>query len=363
MHMDRILATYRIAASESESRVRAEALAVEQSVEMPVGAIGEKRVLEEIVARVESIKPHAGDFEVVLGIAPATTGNEASQLMNMLFGNCSLQPEVELIDVRFPEGYEKAFPGPRFGIEGIRTITGVAERALTCTALKPLGSSVEHLARLARTFALAGIDVVKDDHGIANQAFAPFAERVPAVQKAIADANRETGGRTIYAPTFSGAGRSLAEQSRIARECAVKMALVAPMLVGIPAFVELQVDLDIPVMAHPAFAGAARIAPPVLLGRLFRLFGADACIFPNHGGRFSFSREMCLAIARTAREPLNDVRPSLPVPAGGMTVERVDEMIQGYGRDTMLLIGGALLSAGDKLLERSREFVNKVSAP
>ena len=360
--MDRILATYRITASESESRVRAEALAAEQSVEMPVGAIGEKRILEEIVARVESIRPHAGDFEVVLGIAPATTGNEASQLMNMLFGNCSLQPEVELVDVRFPEGYERAFPGPRFGIAGIRTLTGVPERALTCTALKPLGSSVEQLARLARTFALAGIDVVKDDHGIANQAFAPFAERVPAVQKAIADANRETGGRTIYAPTFSGGGHSLAEQSRIAKECAVKMALVAPMLVGIPAFVELQVDLDIPVMAHPAFAGAARIAPPVLLGRLFRLFGADACIFPNHGGRFSFSRETCLAIARTAREPLNDVRPTLPVPAGGMTVERVGEMIEGYGRDTMLLIGGALLSGGGKLFERSREFVNRVSA-
>ena len=37
--MDRILATYRISASESESRARAEALAVEQSVEMPLAAI------------------------------------------------------------------------------------------------------------------------------------------------------------------------------------------------------------------------------------------------------------------------------------------------------------------------------------
>src|SRR6185369_1827865 len=75
---DRILATYRIAASESESRVRAEALAAEQSVEMPVGAIDDKRILAGIVATVESIKPHAGEFDVVLGIAPATTGNEAS---------------------------------------------------------------------------------------------------------------------------------------------------------------------------------------------------------------------------------------------------------------------------------------------
>ena len=358
--MDRILATYRITASESESRVRAEALATEQSVEMPVAAIGDERVLKEVVATVESIKPHAGYFDVVLGIAPATTGNEASQLMNMLFGNCSLQPEVELVDVEFPAGLEKVFPGPRFGIEGIRTITGVHGRALTCTALKPQGSSVEYLAHLARTFALAGIDIIKDDHGIANQSCHPFDARVPAVQKAIAEANRETGGNTVYAPTFSGGGHALAGQARVARDNAVKMALVAPMLVGLPAFVEMQVDLDIPVMAHPALAGAARIAPPVLLGKLFRLFGADATIFPNHGGRFSFSRETCMAIARAARDPWHDVRPTFPVPAGGMTVERVDEMLRGYGADTILLVGGGLLAARERLLDRSRDFAAAV---
>ena len=137
------------------------------------------------------------------------------------------------------------------------------------------------------------------------------------------------------------------------------MALVAPMLVGLPAFVEMQVDLAVPVMAHPAFA-AARIAAPALLGKLFRLFGADATIFPNHGGRFGYSRDTCVAIARAAREPWADVRPALPVPAGGMTVERVDEMVATYGKDTMLLIGGGLLSAGDKLLDIYREYYSRV---
>ncbi|MBC8024299.1 MAG: ribulose 1,5-bisphosphate carboxylase, partial [Burkholderiales bacterium] len=263
--MERILATYRIAAPESEMRARAQALAIEQSVEMPLAAIGDEHVLRDVVASVESIRPGAGGFEVVLGIAPATTGREASQLMNMLFGNCSLQPEVELVDVELPDGFEKFFPGPRYGISGLRTVTGVGSGPLTCSALKPQGSPIEHLAQLARTFALAGIDVIKDDHGIANQAAHPFEQRVIAVQKAIADANRETGGHTVYAPTFSGGGLSLREQARVANEHGVKLALVAPMLVGIPTFVEMQVDLAVPVIAHPAFAGAARIAPPVLL--------------------------------------------------------------------------------------------------
>ncbi len=360
--MDRILATYRITAGESESRARAEALAAEQSVEMPVAAIDDARVLTQILARVEEIRPHAGHFDVVLGIAPATTGNEASQLVNMLFGNCSLQPEVELLDVELPEGYERAFPGPRFGIEGIRRLVGVEGRPLTCTALKPQGSTVEHLASLARTFALAGIDVIKDDHGIADQAYSPFAQRVPAVQRAITQANAQTGGKTIYAPTFSGGARALAGQAQVAKDNAVCMALVAPMLIGLPAFVELQADLDIPVMAHPAFAGAGRIAPPLLLGKLFRLLGADATIFPNHGGRFSYGKATCAAIAEAARRPWHGLRPTLPVPAGGMTVERVGEMVAGYGNDTMLLIGGGLLSARDQLLERSREFVAAVCA-
>jgi ribulose-bisphosphate carboxylase large chain len=358
--MNRILAAYRITAPESESRARAEALATEQSVEMPLAAIDDRHVLEEIVAEVVEIRYHGRSFDVVLGIEPSTTGNEASQLMNMLFGNCSLQPEVELLDVAFPPGYEKVFPGPRFGIDGIRIATGVESGPLTCTALKPQGSPIEHLAALARTFALAGIDVVKDDHGIANQSYGLFEQRVPAVQKAITDANRETGGNTIYAPTFSGGSQAIAAQARIAKECGVRMALVAPMLVGIPSFIESQVELDLPLMAHPAFAGAARIAAPLLLARLFRLFGADATIFPNHGGRFSYSRETCLAIAHTARTPWESLKPVLPVPAGGMTVERVDEMVEGYGPDTMLLIGGGLLSAKERLLERSREFVAAV---
>ncbi len=359
---DRILATYHIAAPETASRARAEALASEQSVEMPVAAITDRFVLDEIVARVEAIH-HAGeDFEVVLGIAPATTGQEVSQLMNMLFGNCSLQPEVSLVDVAFPAGYADAFPGPRYGIEGIRELTGARGRALTCTALKPQGSEVPRLAHLARVFALAGVDVIKDDHGLADQAFSPFAERVPAVQAAIDEANRETGGHTVYAPTFSGGPRQLAAQATVAKKAGVKMALVAPMLVGLPVFRDLRESLGIPLLAHPAFAGAGRIAPPLLLGKLFRLFGADATIFPNHGGRFSYSRETCLAIARAAREPFASFPPVLPVPAGGMSVERAGEMIDGYGPDTMLLIGGGLLTAGEALGEKSREFVAQVAS-
>jgi ribulose-bisphosphate carboxylase large chain len=356
----RIRATYRIAAPAGEIEARARALAAEQSVEMPVEAIRDARVREEVVASVESVRSTGDAFDVSLGIAVETTGHEASQLVNMLFGNCSLQPGVELVDVAFPPGFAEAFPGPEFGIAGLRTMLDAHDRPLTCTALKPQGSTRDHLVHLAGTFAQAGIDVIKDDHGLANQASCPFAERVPAVQQAVEEANRATGGRTLYAPTLSGDPRSLAGQLQVARDCGLRMALVAPMLVGLPVFVELRRESGLALLAHPAFGGATRIAPALLFGKLFRLFGADATIFPNHGGRFSYSRETCLAIARASRDPWQGLAPILPVPAGGMSVERVPEMVADYGRDTMLLIGGGLLTAGDALLDRSREFVRRV---
>jgi ribulose-bisphosphate carboxylase large chain len=36
------------------------------------------------------------------------------------------------------------------------------------------------------------------------------------------------------------------------------------------------------------------------------------------------------------------------VPAGGMTLARVPEMLDFYGPDVMLLIGGSLLAGGER---------------
>jgi ribulose-bisphosphate carboxylase large chain len=52
----------------------------------------------------------------------------------------------------------------------------------------------------------------------------------------------------------------------------------------------------------------------------------------------------------------------LPVPAGGMLLERVEELLTFYGRDTMLLIGGNLLIERDAILARTTAFVERVAA-
>lgn len=340
----------------------AQALALEQSVEVPHAAVRDPWVAENIVGRVEAVVPAAdGSFEVTLRLAVATTGFDVAQTINMLFGNASLHPGVTLVDADIPPGLVARFPRPRFGIAGLRERTGARGRALTCAALKPQGLAPDALADIFRTFAEAGIDVVKDDHGLADQAYAPFAERVRACRRVAETVRRATGRAPLYAPSLVGGPRTLATHARIARDEGCEMVLIAPALVGMPVFAELVETLGVPVLAHPAYAGAARVETPFLLGSLFRLLGADATIYPNHGGRFALPPATCAAIAAAARAPRDDVPPILPVPAGGLTVERVPELLDFYGDDVMLLIGGSLLAAADPAA-RTREFVRRVHA-
>jgi ribulose-bisphosphate carboxylase large chain len=182
------------------------------------------------------------------------------------------------------------------------------------------------------------------------------------VQRSVNEANRETGGRCVYAPSLTGHYGEIRERIARAREHGVRMFLIAPLVSGVSNLADLVRAAGVPILAHPALAGAARIAPPLLMGKLFRLFGADATIFPNAGGRFSFTPKTCTDIADAARAPWHGLAPMLPVPAGGMTVERVPEMRERFGNDTMFLIGGSLLVAREKLLERCTEFVAAVHA-
>jgi ribulose-bisphosphate carboxylase large chain len=353
---------YHVRSTPKEIAGRAEAIALEQSVELPRAAVRDPHIVENILARVESIAP-LGDnlFEVAIRLARVTTGDEPAQLLNMLFGNTSLQEDVLLVDVVMPDEMLSAFVGPRFGVTGLRALLGAEARALTCTALKPQGLSSAQLADLCRVFARAGIDLIKDDHGLANQSFSPFAERVARCQAAVEQVNAETGRRCCYVPNLIGSPRQIADQVRICRELGVRVVMVEPMLVGMALMHELAADNSgMAILAHPAFGGALRIAPELLFGKIFRLFGADAVIYPNYGGRFSYSQQACKTLAENLRRPWGEVKAAFPVPAGGMQVDRVQEMLDVYGRDVILLIGGSLYMAGDALLERSRAFVENV---
>jgi ribulose-bisphosphate carboxylase large chain len=359
----RLTARYRVLAEAGTIEHRAYCIALEQSVEVPLEAVRSPSVLSEIVGRVEAIEDLGENwFEVRIGLATATIGTDAGQLVNILFGNSSMYEDVQLLDVDFPDELFSYFGGPHQGIEALRRRVGASGRALTASALKPQGLAPSELAGLAFDLAAGGLDLVKDDHGIADQAYSPFAERVPACAAAVRKAAAIGGHPTRYVPSLSGSFPSLVRQIALAREEGIDTVMLAPMIIGLANFQELRRTLpDLGLLAHPAMLGAARISP-LVYAKLFRLLGADAFIFPNYGGRFGYSSQTCRAMADALRQPWHGLAPCLPAPAGGMTLTRVPEILDFYGCDTMLLIGGSLLSAlPETLVAETAKFVRAVA--
>ena len=361
-------AVYHVISDAASIGGRARGIAVEQSVEMPVEGIDDPGVLEGIVGRVEDISDRGdGVFAVRVGLAVATMrsgagGVEAGQLFNMLFGNSSIQDGVSLVDVEFPAEMVAGFGGPNWGVAGVRTRASAVGRALTAGALKPQGLPAAGLAAIAGRLARGGIDLIKDDHGLADQPYSPFQARVDAVADALEEAAGDTGRMAMYVPSLSGTLDDMRGQIRHAIGRGVTAFLIAPMIAGVANFAALVREFpQAGFMTHPTLSGIARIAPPLFYGKLFRLLGADAVVYPNHGGRFGYSPATCLALAEAARAPWGHIRPCLPVPAGGMTLTRVGEMLNFYGPDTIVLIGGALLAARERLTADVAGFVESVA--
>jgi ribulose-bisphosphate carboxylase large chain len=349
---ERFTVTYHVRSDAASIEARAQAIAIEQSVEMPLDGIDEPAVLSGIVGKPEAIEDRGdGTFSVRIGLALATVGNDPGQLLNMLFGNTSLHDDVILRDVDIPD----MFRPPAGGTPELRRRLDVPRRAFTGSALKPQGLSPERLAGLAERFALGGLDFIKDDHGLADQAYSPFATRVPLIAEAVARAARSTGRPTRYIPSLTGDLEQMRARANIAVDHGLDCMMVAPMIAGFSNVLTLTHAFpDVMFFAHPAMGGAARIAPELLIGKLFPALGCGAVIFPTYGGRFGYSPATC-------RELAGNAKPALAVPAGGISLNRVTELLDFYGSDTMLLIGGNLLLARERITEESAAFARSVA--
>lgn len=407
---ERFAAVYRFrAADEVAAETRARAICVEQTVEFPPELITDDRLREGMVGEIASLDQlETGRFEAVIRYPAEAAGTELTQLTNVLFGNVSIQPGIQLADFSLPASMLRRYRGPRFGIDGLRELSGAQYRPLLCTALKPMGLSASALAELAYQLALGGIDLIKDDHGLADQTFCPFDERIARCAEAVRRANHESGLQARYLPNVTAPFNHITRRAERARDEGAGGLLFCPGLAGFDAMRTLADDdaLALPILSHPAFQGGFAVAADtglshrVLYGRLNRLAGADAAIFPHFGGRFAYAEAECRDIVIGCTAPMTDsespitdagdlrppgqgpsqgpdqwsnstrrgvregnvsLAPILPTPAGGMRLERIDELVRFYGRDCMLLIGGDL-HARPSLVERCQQFRHLVES-
>ncbi len=361
-----IAATYAIAARAGEPERVARAIAYEQTVELPE-ALVDADVAREVVGRVEDLRGGDGVSLATVHYEAALADGQLPQLLNLLCGNASLYPEVRLVDLELPESVLASFPGPRLGVAGLRELVGVHDRPLLATALKPRGIGVDALAALAGGFALGGGDIVKDDQNLAEP-FEPFKRRVEACARAVEAANARTGRRCLYLPHVAGPADELDRRFAFVAELGLAGVLACPMVMGPDTMRALGARHGLALMAHPALAGGLvngpdhGVAPHVLLGTVFRLAGADVSVFPNAGGRFSFTPADCHRIAEALRAPLGTLAPAWPCPAGGMQLDDVAAMCADFGPDAVLLVGGALLGHDADVRVATEAFAGAIRA-
>ena len=93
-----------------------------------------------------------------------------------------------------------------------------------------------------------------------------------------------------------------------------------------------------------------------LFGQWNRLAGADAAIFPNAGGRFSFTADDCRELRAGCDVEMGHIASIFPTPAGGMSLDRIPEMRAMYGRDVIFLVGGGLHSYSEDLVANCSYF-------
>ena len=393
VHEDCFRVHYRISAlSKSEALSIVDELRYEQTVELPeqlvpreswigrnvvgqINALEEERAVSEGVKGAKSGGAVGKDTKKTLFVAKVTyrietSGNELPQLINVIFGNTSIKENVMVIDIEFGKNVESTFRGPRFGVRGLRQLLNVKYGPLLCTALKPMGTSSDKLAEMAFAFALGGIDIIKDDHGLANQVYAPFEERVTKCAQAVRRANDITGRNCLYAPCLNAPAHLVLKRAEFAKRAGCGAVLMLPGITGLDACRALAEDdnFNLPIIAHPALSGAMLgggsknevrgFSHGVLLGLLHRLAGCDATIFPNFGGRFGFSKDECKDIQKACTSILGSKPAIFPSPGGGMTLERIKSMRQFYGgQDVLLLIGGSLYSHSNDLTANARHFL------
>lgn len=366
---DRFRVTYQIQGNEETARKQAEAICIEQTVEFPADLLPEGDIPAYIVGRIEAFGAvEDGVVEAVISYPTEITDLELTQFLNVLFGNTSIKPGIRVVSIELSRRLEEAFQGPRFGRAGLRELLGVYDRPLLCTAIKPMGMSAERLAEIVYQSALGGIDLVKDDHGLANQSFCPFEERAARCAEAVRRANAETGLNCLYLPNVSGPVDKVVGRARFAREAGAGGLLISPGLTGLDMIRLLASDdsIGLPIMSHPSFLGshvtspAQGIAHSVIFGQLMRMAGADAVVYPNYGGRFAFSQKECETIVDGTEVPMGHIKPIFPTPGGGMSLDRIPELSTVYGQDVIYLIGGDL-HRGSDLVTTCHSFVELVS--
>lgn len=263
---------------------------------------------------------------------------------------------LRLLDIRLPEAFARAYPGPRFGIEGTRRLTGVEHGPVIGSIVKPsVGFGPEETASLVGTLCAAGIDFIKDDELQSDGPNCPFDDRVRAVMATIERHADRTGKKVMFAFNLTGDLDQMRRRHDLVRDLGGTCVMASLNSVGLVGMIDLGRSTELPIHAHRNGWGYLSRHP--MLGwsyiawqKLWRLAGADHMHVNGLQSKFFEDDESVIASARACLTPLFPDKPCLAMPvfSSAQTARQAPGTYEGLGSaDLIVTAGGGIMAHPD----------------
>lgn len=266
------------------------------------------------------------------------------------FNEITIFRKVKLIDFKLPHWWANKFPGPKFGLKGIRDYLGVYDRPLVGTIVKPkTGLTPQEVAEICYESALGGLDFIKDDEIMASPPFNRVWERVPLVMEALARAEKITGMKTVYAPCITGEVGWMMELAERVMKAGGNGLMVNAMACGFSIIRQIASNpkICLPIHVLRCGDGVLDLDPHHgwdlrILSRLTRIAGGDSFHVGMIGGYIDRPLPELLEHVKPLLEPLGDLKKTIPTISGGVHPGTVHLAMQYLGHDIMFTAGSGI---------------------
>jgi ribulose-bisphosphate carboxylase large chain len=292
--------------------------------------------------------------EVVLSFPFENVGPSLPNLLTTVAGNLfelSQFSGLRLVDIEVLPTFADVYPGPQFGVEGTRHLSGVFGRPLIGTIIKPsVGLSPEETANLVRTLAAAGLDFIKDDELIASPPYSTIEQRVAVVMRVINDHADRTGKKVMYAFNITGDIEEMLRHHDTVLQAGGTCVMVSLNSVGLAGVAYLRHRCQLPLHGHRNGWGGLTRTPYlgfeyIAYQKFWRLAGVDHLHVNGLRNKFCESDESVIASARECLKPMLGGYTVMPVFSSGQWAGQAPDTYQALGSvDLIYLAGGGVMA-------------------
>ncbi|MEM0372905.1 MAG: type III ribulose-bisphosphate carboxylase [archaeon] len=327
-----------------------------------LGTVSEKRQLS-LGAKVYRI---SGEYAEIAYPSELFERGNMPEILSSIAGNIFGMKEINslrLVDVKWSDKIRDSFPGPKFGIEGVRKKMKVKKRPLIGTIVKPkLGLNEKEHARVAFDSWLGGLDIVKDDENLSSQPFNRFAKRAEETIKMKERAEKETGEKKGYMCNVTAETREMIKRAELLHDLGNEYAMVDILTVGFSALQTLREemnDLKLILHGHRAMHAALTRNPDhgismMVLAEITRLIGIDQLHVGTAVGKMEGGAQEIISIVEDIEnkfvtrkghrlaENWGKIKPVFAVCSGGLHPLHVPALVRMFGKDIIIQAGGGV---------------------